>query len=52
MRRILIIGIAVTAALTMPAAAQKRVTVEQVLNQLHSLCQRDYAPACIRLGFT
>jgi hypothetical protein len=51
MLRILMIGVAVTVALTMPATAQKKVTVEQVLTQLHGLCERDYTPACIRLGF-
>jgi len=45
----LMIGIAVTAALAMPATAQKRVTAEQVLNLLHGLCERDYTTACIRL---
>jgi hypothetical protein len=49
MLRIFLIGIAVTVALTIPAAAQK-VTVEQVLTQLHGLCERDYTPACIKLG--
>jgi hypothetical protein len=50
MVRILIIGSALMLALTMPAAAQKRVTVEQALTQLHGLCERDYKPACIRFG--
>ena len=36
--------------LTTAAVAQKRVTVEQALTQLHSLCERDYKPACIKLG--
>jgi hypothetical protein len=49
MVRILIIGGALMLALTMPAAAQKR-TVQEVLTQLHGLCERDYKPACIRFG--
>jgi hypothetical protein len=49
MIRILIIGIALTFALTAHAAPQKR-TVEEVLTQLHGLCDRDYKPACIRFG--
>jgi len=51
MLRILMIGIALTVMLTMPAAAQRKITVEQVLTQLQGLCERDYTPACIRLGF-
>jgi hypothetical protein len=49
MIRILIIDIALTFALTAHAAPQKR-TVEEVLTQLHGLCDRDYKPACIRFG--
>jgi hypothetical protein len=44
MLRNLMVGITVTVALTMPAAAQKRVTVEQVLTQLHGLCEGEYTP--------
>ena len=50
MARVLMVGSILMVALTMPAMAQKRVTVEQALTQLHGLCGRDYKPACIRLG--
>jgi hypothetical protein len=50
MVRILIVASALMLALTMPATAQKKVTVEQALTQLHGLCERDYTPACIKLG--
>lgn len=49
MVRIWIIGIALMLAFASPAMAQKR-TVEEVLTQLHGLCERDYKPACIRMG--
>lgn len=50
MVRILIIAGALMFALNAPAAAQKRASVEQALTQLHGLCERDYTPACIKLG--
>lgn len=50
MVRIWIMSIALMLALIMPAAAQKP-SVEEVLTQLYGLCDRDYKPACIRLGF-
>ena len=50
MIRILIIGSALMLALTTPAAAQKKVSVEQALTQLQGLCERDYKPACIKFG--
>ena len=50
MARSLIAGIILMLALTAPEAAQKRVTIEQALTQLNGLCERDYKPACIRLG--
>ena len=50
MTRVLIIGSILMLALTTPAAAQKRVTVEQALAQLYGLCERDYKPACIKFG--
>jgi hypothetical protein len=28
----------------------KKVTVEQALTQLYGLCERDYTPACFKLG--
>jgi hypothetical protein len=49
MIRTLIIGIVLIFALTTQATAQKR-SVQEVLTQLHGLCQRDYKPACIKLG--
>ena len=45
----LIIGVALIIALTTHAAAQKR-SAQEVLTQLHSLCERDYKPPCIKLG--
>jgi len=50
MVRILIVASALMLALTMPATAQKKVTVEQALTQLNGLCERDYKPACIKFG--
>ena len=50
MTRVLTIGSMLILALTTAAVAQKRVTVEQALTQLHNLCERDYKPACIKLG--
>ena len=50
MVRIWIIGIALALALTMPATAQQR-PVPQILERLHALCDQDYKPACIKLGF-
>ena len=51
MVRTFIIAVALMFALTMHAAAQKKVTVEQALAQLHGLCEQDYKPACMKLGF-
>ena len=34
----------------MPATAQQR-PVPQILERLHALCDQDYKPACIKLGF-
>ena len=50
MVRSFIIAAALMLALTTHAAAQKKITVEQALAQLHGLCERDYKPACIKLG--
>jgi hypothetical protein len=50
MIRILIIGSALLLALTTPATAQKKVSVDQALTQLNGLCERDYKPACIKFG--
>ena len=50
MVRIWIIGIALAVALAMPATAQQR-SVPQILERLHALCDQDYKPACIKLGF-
>ena len=50
MVRIWIIGIALALALAMPATAQQR-SVPQILERLHALCDQDYKPACIKLGF-
>jgi hypothetical protein len=50
MVRILIIASALLLALNTPAVAQKKVTVEQVLTQLHGLCEGGYTPACFKLG--
>jgi len=51
MVRPLIIAIGFVFAVNTSAAAQKKVTVEQALTQLHGLCERDYKPACIKFGF-
>jgi hypothetical protein len=37
-------------ALAMPATAQQR-SAPQILERLHALCDQDYKPACIKLGF-
>ena len=50
MVRIWIIGIALALALAMPATAQQR-SVPQILERLHALCDQNYKPACIKLGF-
>jgi len=50
MFRIWIAGAALTLAITIPAAAQQR-RVPDVLARLHTLCDQDYKPACIKLGF-
>ena len=50
MVRIWIIGIALALALAMPATAQQR-SAPQILERLHALCDQDYKPACIKLGF-
>jgi hypothetical protein len=50
MARVLLGAAALMLALTMPAAAQQRVTPEQALTQLHGLCEQDYTPACIKMG--
>ena len=42
MIRSLIIAVALMFTLTTHAAAQKKVTVEQALAQLHGLCEQDY----------
>jgi len=51
MVRPLIIAIGLVLAVDTSAEAQKKVTVEQALSQLHGLCERDYKPACIKFGF-
>ena len=51
MIRSLIIAVALMFTLTTHATAQKKVTVEQALAQLHGLCEQDYKPACMKLGF-
>ena len=50
MVRIWVIGIALAVALAMPAKAQQR-SVPQILERSHALCDQDYKPACIKLGF-
>jgi hypothetical protein len=50
MVRILMLAGALLLAFTAPAASQKKITVEQALAQLYGLCDRDYKPACIKLG--
>jgi hypothetical protein len=42
MIRTFIIAVALMFTLTAYAAAQKKVTVEQALAQLHGLCEQDY----------
>jgi hypothetical protein len=42
MIRSLIIAVALILTLTTHATAQKKVTVEQALAQLHGLCEQDY----------
>lgn len=49
MVRVCIIGIALAAASATSAAAQQR-SLPQVLERLHSLCDQNYKPACIKLG--
>ena len=48
--RAFIISIVLMFTLTTLATAQKKVTVEQALAQLHGLCEQDYKPACMKLG--
>jgi hypothetical protein len=45
-----IIGVALALALAMPATAQQR-SAPQILERLHALCDQNYKPACIKLGF-
>jgi hypothetical protein len=49
MVRTLILAIALMLTFTSRVAAQKR-SGEEVLARLHGLCERDYKPACIKLG--
>jgi hypothetical protein len=49
MIRVCIIGIALAAAAATPAAAQQR-SLPQIMERLHSLCDQNYKPACIKLG--
>ncbi len=49
MARTWIAGIALVLAITMPAAAQQR-PVPEILARLHTLCDQNYKPACIKLG--
>ena len=51
MVRNFIIAVALMFTLTTHATAQKKLTVEQALAQLHGLCEQDYKPACMKLGF-
>ena len=51
MVRNFIIAVALMFTLNTQAAAQKKVTIEQALAQLHGLCEQDYKPACMKLGF-
>ena len=44
------IGGALVLVLTMPVAAQQQ-SIPKVLERLHALCEQDYKPACIKLGF-
>src|SRR5437588_4797592 len=50
MVRIWIIDVALALALAMPATAQQWSAL-QILERLHALCDQDYKPACIKLGF-
>jgi len=50
MVRTFIIAVALMFTLTTHATAQKKLTVEQALAQLHGLCEQDYKPACMKLG--
>ena len=50
MARTWIAGIALVLAITMPAVAQQR-PVSEVLARLHTLCEQNYKPACIKFGF-
>ena len=49
MVRICMIGSVLALALAMPAAAQPK-SVANILERLHTLCDQNYKPACIRLG--
>lgn len=49
MMRIFMISSALALALAVPAAAQPR-SVSNALERLHTLCEQNYKPACIRLG--
>lgn len=51
MSRTWIIGSALALALATPAVAQQRAAVPEVLARLHALCDQQYRPACIKLGF-
>ena len=51
MIRTFIIAVTLMFTLTTHATAQKKITVEQALAQLHGLCEQDYKPACMKLGF-
>jgi hypothetical protein len=48
MVRIWIVGSALVLALAAPAAAQPR-SIPEVLERLHTLCDQNYTPACIKL---
>jgi len=51
MVRIWIIGITLMLLIAIPALAQqRRAPAPEVLGRLHSLCEQDYKPACIKLG--
>jgi hypothetical protein len=50
MLRTWIIGSALGLALATPAVAQQQ-HLPDVLARLHTLCDQDYKPACIKLGF-
>jgi len=49
MVRIFIVGSVLVLALAAPAAAQSR-SIPEVLERLHTLCDQNYKPACIKLG--